>query len=231
MRLVLISLVGAAGLASGAMAQTADPQAPTPASTAVPAPATAQPAPPPPISAPAPGAGPATEPPAPVPAPPPAPPTDPTAIAALSTLERVCLPSASGGDLAQLAKAEGFRKSGDNFVMKGRDFQLTVLSSVGNPTQCHVDIIHPVDIEAPARPIVLALHDWAAVERDWSVYRNDKSVIGGSEFTTRSWEHSGDGKSEGLVLTTIRRADGSPMKGKSDTSEMIYSITKTAPGP
>ncbi|HEY5105907.1 MAG TPA: hypothetical protein VII73_03935 [Caulobacteraceae bacterium] len=246
MRLVLISLIGAAGLASAALAQPAEPQTPASDSTPVPAPAQPAPAPTPPTSTPmapaaaqpvpapmAPGtpAPPAPEAAAPeAPPPPPAPPTDPAAIAALNTLEQVCIPSANGGNLAQIAKAQGFRKSGDNFVMKQREFQLIVLSSAGNPTQCHVDIIHAVDLQAPARPIVLALHDWAAVERDWSVYRNDKSVISGSEFTTRSWEHAGDGKSEGLVLTTIRKADGSPMKGNADTSEMIYSVTKTAPG-
>jgi hypothetical protein len=147
----------------------------------------------------------------------------------LGTLERVCLPAAGGGNLAQLAKAQGFRKSGDSWVMKQREYQLTILSAAGNPNQCQVDIVHPVDPEAPAKAIVIALHNWAAIERDWSVYRNDKNVAGDSEFTTRSWEHSGDGKNEALVLTTTRRANGAPARGSADTSEMIYSISKAQP--
>src|SRR5665213_2621207 len=153
--------------------------------------------------------------------------TDPTAIAVLNALERVCIPLVQGGDLAKIAKSIGYRKSGDNWSMKQPGYQLTVLAKGSNPGQCHVDITQPIDREAPANPIVIALHNWAAVSRDWTLYRNDKNVNGAQEFTTRSWEHSGDGKNEALVLTTIRKADGTPSQRNADTSEMIYSETKT----
>ncbi len=129
--------------------------------------------------------------------------------------------------MAQIAKAAGFRKSGDNFVRKAPGYQLTVQSNAYNPTQCHVDIVHAVDVDAPAKSLVVALHNWAAVSRGWDLYRNDKSVQGAQQFTTRSWEHSADGKNEALVLTTVRKPDGKPMKGESDTSMMIYNATKT----
>jgi len=132
-----------------------------------------------------------------------------------------------GGNLAQLAKTAGFRKSGDNYVNKQRTYQLTVLALGSNPHQCHVDIVHPVDPEAPAKPIVIALHDWAAVTRGFSLYRNDKNVLGSQEFTTRSWENDENGQHQALVLTTIRKADGTPSKGGADTSEMIYSVSPT----
>jgi len=235
MRLALASLLAAAGLAPVAFAQESTP-APVPA--AAPAPMTATP-PAAPVAAPAtnPAATasgpPATVAPAPAapeappPPPPPAPPTDPAAIAALNALERVCIPFVEGGDMGKIAKGAGYRKSGDNWTMKQAGYQLTVLAAGSNPGQCHVDIVHPIDPEAPAKPIVIALHNWAAVSRDWTLYRNDKNVNGSQEFTTRSWEHSGDGKSEALVLTTIRKADGTPAQRTADTSEMIYSETKT----
>jgi len=75
---------------------------------------------------------------------------------------------------------------------------------------------HPIDPEAPAKPLVVALHNWAAVSRGWSLYRNDKSVTGSQEFTTRSWETSGAGENQALVLTTIRRADGTPSQHNAD---------------
>ena len=87
-------------------------------------------------------------------------------------------------------------------------------------------MIHPVDLEAPAAPIIVALHNWAAVEHGWSLYRNDKNVDAGQEFTTRSWEHGADGKNEALVFTTMRKPDGTPSQGNADTSQMIYSVTK-----
>jgi hypothetical protein len=181
--------------------------------------------PPAPVAAPAPAPTAPETPPA--PPPPPAPPTDPTAVAVLSALESVCIPLVDGGDINKLAKADGFRKTGDNFVMRQKTFQLTLLAQGSNPGQCHVDIVHPVDPEAPAKPIVVALHNWAAVSRNWSLYRNDKNVVAGQEYTTRSWEVDADGKHSALVLTTIRKGDGTPAGHGADTSEMLYSATKT----
>jgi hypothetical protein len=225
MRLALVSLLAFASLAPLALAQTPAPMIP-PADVATP------PAPPPPVPPPAPEAAPAPSPaPAPAPAPeapppPPAAPTDPAAIALQNVLEAVCIPAANGGDLAKLAKAAGYHKYGDNYVYKQASFQFTILAPGANPTQCHVDLVHPVYPQAPAAPLVVALHNWAAVSRGWTLYRNDKNVDAGQEFTTRSWEHSADGKNEALVLTTIRKPDGSPMHGNTDTSMMIYSVTK-----
>ena len=212
--------------------------APAPAMTAPPPPAATVPGAPaaPAVTAPT-MTAPAAAAPAPAPAepaappPPPPAPTDPTAIALLSTLENVCVPSANGGNLAQVAKSAGYRKSGDNFVTKGPGYQLTVEANTYNRNQCHVNIVHPIDPESPAKPLVVALHNWAAVSRHWSLYRNDKNVQGSQEFTTRSWEHSGDGKDEALVLITMRKADGTPSKSGADTSTLLYSTAKTPGSP
>jgi hypothetical protein len=246
MRLVIFGLVAFASLASLAQAQpTESPASPTPPPAAPQAPAAAPPATPPAATAPAAAtppqsnadaaaalaaalatanaAGPAPAPPA---APPP-PPTDPAAIALLNTLQNVCIPSANGGSLAQAAKAAGYRKSGDNFVYKQPTFQFTVLAPGANPTQCHVDMVHPIYPEGPARPMVVALYNWAALTHGWTPYRDDRNVQDGQEFTTRSWEHTADGKSEALVIITMRKADGTPSQRSADTSSMIYSVTKT----
>jgi hypothetical protein len=233
MRLALASLIALSGLASAALAQTEVPAAPA-------APATAMPAPPPPAASPAappsatdtmpataPEAAPAPAAPAtpPAPPPPPAAPTDPAAIGVLGVLENLCMPLADGGDINKLTKAAGFRKSGDNWVLKQKTYQLTLIPPGSNPNQCHIDIVHPVD---PAAPIVVALHNWAAVSNGWTLYRNDKNVDAGQEFTTRYWENDVNGKHMALVFTTIRKADGTPSRGAADTSEMLYSATKTA---
>ena len=222
MRLALASLIAIAGLSPTAFAQTAPP--------ATPAPRLAPPAPP--NVPPAPTASPAlTTPPAPPvplppvpPPPPPAPPTDPAAIGVLSALDTVCVPLVNGGDIAKLAKAAGFRKSGDSYVLKQKTYQLTLEPLGSNPNQCHLDIGHPIDPEAPGKPIVVALHDWAAVTRGWDLYRNDKNVLGSQELTTRSWEHDEGGKHLALVITTFRKADGAPSRNNADTSQMIYGL-------
>jgi|GEM_PF-510081 len=240
--------------APAAAAPTPPPAMTPPASTAAPTtPGTSPPpaaaptaAPTPPSSTPAtPGAAPTpagppalTQRPAPPvplpplpPPPPPPPPTDPAAIGVLNVLDNICVPLVNGGNLAKLAKTAGFRKSGDNYEMKQKTYKLTVLAQGANPGQCQVEIVHPIDPEAPAKPIVIALHDWAAVTRGWDLYRNDKNVLGSQELTTRSWEHDEDGKHLALVLTTFRKADGTPSQRNADTSEMIYGIGTAPPAP
>jgi hypothetical protein len=213
MRLALASIIALSALTPAAVAQDAT----TPAPGAATAPAS-------PV-APAPEAAPAVPPAPPAPPPPPPPPTDPAAIGVIGALENVCMPLVDGGNIDKVTKAAGYRKSGDNYVMKQKTYQLTLIPPGSNPNQCHVDIIHPVD---PAGPIVVALHNWAAVSRGWTLYRNDKNVDSGQEYTTRSWETDADGKHSALVFTTIRKADGSPSKGAADTSELLFMATKTA---
>jgi hypothetical protein len=234
--------VAAVAFSPIAFAQTtmqpgAPPVAAPPASAPSPTPPAASP---PPASAPGASAAPltatpgtagtpATSPPPPVAPPaPPAPPTDPTAIALLDTLQNVCIPSVEGGNLDKLAKANGYRKSGDNYVQNRRDYKFTLLAPGSNPTQCHVDLVHPVYPEAPAAALVVALHNWSAVERNWTLYRNDKNVEGEQQLTTRSWEHDDTGKHEAMFITTYRHADGSPMNRNADTSTMVYSETPSS---
>lgn len=237
MRLALVSLLAIAGFATVAQAQM---PAPAPDPAAAQTPATQPPAAPAaptstdavPTPTPGPAAAPATStPPPPIvaeaPPPPPSAPTDPAAIAVMNVLENVCMPAANGGNLDKIAKSAGYRKAGDNFVLKQPGFQFTVLAPGFNPTQCHVDLVHPIDPEAPAKPLVIALHNWAVLTHGWTLYRNDKNVSAGQEFTTRSWEHTSDGKNEAVVITTMRKADGTPAQKNADTSTLLYSVTKT----
>ena len=82
--------------------------------------------------------------------------------------------------------------------------------------------------EAPAKPSVVALHNWAAFGHGYSLYRNDKNTQTGQEITTRSWELTENGKSKALVLTTYRKGDGSPALGNRETSTMLYSESAAA---
>jgi len=218
MRLALASLLVAASLAPLALAQT-QPQAPV----------TAAPAPPTVPGTTTPGETP-TAPPAPAPETPPAPPTDPAAIALLKALEDVCVPSAAHGDkdIGKAAKAAGYRKAGDNWVYKQPTFQFTLLAAGSNPNICQVELTHPVDLDEPAKPLVVALHNWAVFGHGWNLVSNYKHPEGGDLYITRSWEHAGDGGNEALVLTTTRKADGTPEGRNADTSTLIYSFTKPA---
>jgi hypothetical protein len=241
MRLALVSLIALTATAATAVAQPASPPppaapaagapaaSPAPAAAGAPASTAASATP----DASAPPAGPTTLPPLPdepqapvMPATPPPPPTDPTAIAVLSVLTNVCIPAANGGDTGQLAKANGFRKTSDTWTLRQSAYTLVVENPGTNPNQCHVDVTHAAIPDAPGREIVVALHNWAELTNGWSLYRNDKSVQAGAEYTTRSWQKDTNGKSEGLAFITTRKADGTPTQRTNDTSQLIYSQTK-----
>jgi hypothetical protein len=228
MRLAFAGLTAAATLASAAVAQTPPPAPAAPATAPAPAAAPTVPGTTAPGDA-APAAPAAPEAPA-TPPPPPAPPTDPAAIALLNTLENVCVPSAAHGDkdIGKAAKAAGYRKSGDNWVYRQPTFQFTLLAPGSNPSVCQVELTHPVDLAEPAKPLVVALHDWATFGHGWSLVSNYKHTESGEQFITRSWEHSADGMNEALVLTTTRKGDGegAPEGRNADTSTMMYTITK-----
>ena len=227
MRLALVSLIAVASAAAPAFAQmespSGSPSQPMPMGPPPAAAASAPPAATPATSAPGKSQAAPTPPP-----PPPAPPTDPTAVALLNTLQTVCIPAANGGDLAKLAKAAGFKTNQDSFVLKRPGYQFTILPPGSNPNQCHIDIVHPIDPDFPGKPVVEALHNWAVFGNGWSLYRNDKSVSGNQELTTRSWEHDDGPKHEALVIITFRHADGTPSQRLADTSAVIYSVTPTA---
>jgi hypothetical protein len=140
------------------------------------------------------------------------------------------MPAANGGNFAQIAKSYGLKKVGGDYGgwgEKQKDFTLTVEDPGSNPTQCHVDIVHAADADAPGRPIIVALNDVYAVGKGWSLYRNDKNVQGTTQFTTRSWQLDWNGKEESIVFTTMRKQDGTPMKGTQDTSQLIYGVEKS----
>jgi hypothetical protein len=235
MRLTIVSLIALAA-ATNVHAQAAPTTPPAPPTAAGPPPSTTAPttapagapsAQPPATAAPGAPATAPTEPPA--PPPPPAPPTDPAAVAVLSILQQVCIPAANGGNFTQLVKAAGLRKQGnDGWVERQKDFTLLVANpSATNPTQCEVDLSHPADLEAPGRPIIVALNDWATGSTNgWSLYRNDKSVQDGMQYTTRSWQLDWNGKEQSLVFTTKRRPDGTPLKPNTDQSQLIYGVQK-----
>ncbi|ATQ41208.1 hypothetical protein [Caulobacter mirabilis] len=212
-RLALLSLSAAMVMASSAVAQ----EQPAPAPAAEPAPA-AQAAPvqdgvaptPPPAEAPA------------TPPPPPPAPTDVTSVAILGALDRVCRPLVAGGNLEQLAKANGFKKKREMWSWAyAKGYQMTLLASTTNPNVCTLEIDYPID---GLTPVIVDLHNWA-MARQWALYRNDKYTTD-MERSTRSWELRGETQDEAVVLMSVRKADGTPVSKKADRAEVLYSLTK-----
>jgi hypothetical protein len=160
------------------------------------------------------------------PPPPPPPPTDPTAIAVLNAIERVCKPLVQGGDLASLSAPLGYKKKKDNFVyaMATKPYQVTILAQGSNKNVCMIEIDYAI---GGIEPVVVGVHNWA-MARGWKLYRNDKYVTD-LERHTRSWELAGPTEAEALVLVSLKKADGTPLNKKADHATVLYSATEAAP--
>lgn len=227
-RALSLIAIGAAALSVSAQAQEAVPTTPPVAEPAAPAPSPAVQAPA--VAAPeavAPAAAapePAPEPAVVAPTPPPAP-TDPVNIAAIETLERICMPmvAARSEDLKSAAAPFGYKARRGIFTkVVQKPYQLTIQAPGANPDVCTVNIDHAV---GGADSLTVDLHNWAQA-RGYGLVRNDQFTTD-MQRHTRSWELTQPGQLEALVLVTTRKTDGSPMLKNADRSTLIYSLQKT----
>ncbi|WP_269715271.1 hypothetical protein [Caulobacter sp. NIBR2454] len=227
MRLVLASLITAAtfGVAVAQDATTPPPVEAAPAPAATPDPAMPAPAPTDPMAAPA---APAAEAPPVAPAPITYPdPTDPTSIAIISALNSICVPGVQdGGDQAALAKAAGFKKKRDQWILaQAKPYQILVEPAGSNKNVCTLVITHPTGL---AQTLVTDLHGWASTrEPVLQLYRNDQMTGADFKRTTVSWEHVGEGTaSTGMVFVQLKKPDGSSVLKNADQSNLLYSVRK-----
>lgn len=211
----LLGLTAAAVFATAAFAQ--DPAAtPTPETAQAPAaeawtPAEVAPSPAPAVEAPAVVEAP--------PAPPPVP-TDPTSLAVLDVLTRVCAQSVRGGDLKSLATAAGFKMRRDRWVKQyAKGYQISISPPGTNPQVCSVTLDYPID---GIGPVIVDVHNWA-MGKGWDLYRNDQ-ILTDMDRTTRSWEMRGETELEAVVLVTVRKPNGAPFSRNADRAELLYSL-------
>ncbi len=223
MRLALLSLT-AATIATAALAQEAPaPAAPPAAAPPMAAPMTAPAADP--MAAPAaPAAAPVAEAP---PAPPPQEltplPTDPLGLAIIDTIEKVCVPSVAGGDLAKIAKANGFamKKKLWTKALAQKPYQIVVQNkSSANPTTCGLVIDLPID---GSQTLVTGLHGWASHHEPVLQLRSPFSMdYPGLKRTTVSWETTAAGPFTGMSFISLKKTDGKPVLKAADQAELLY---------
>lgn len=230
MRLALLSLTAAA-VATAAFAQDVPaPAMPTPAAPA--ADPMAAPAPAPaadPMAAqpvPAAPAAPVAE------APPPPPPeqqlapmpTDPEILAVIDTVEKVCKPAVSGGNLDQLAKANGFalRRKLWTKAMATKPYQIVVQpKSTANPTVCTLTIDFPI---GQGQEFANGLHAWASRQDPIMQSQNVYAVppVGKLKRTTLSWETKVAGPYTAMSVGLLKTADDKPVLRNADQAELLF---------
>jgi hypothetical protein len=235
MRTAYLSLILAAGLAGAAYAQAPAPAAQTPAAQtpaaqtpAAQAPAAAPTTPAPTTPGPATSA-PATAAPTTPTAQEPPPPTLPTTgdgAVVLSVLEHVCVPLVRGGDLDQLAKAEGMRKNRrDGTWAMGlggaRDYTITILPQGVNKDVCQAEVHYAIGQE---EPIVKAINIWSFLHKPELVLQANYVNVDadGIKRERKSWEHLEANTSTAVNFTTEHKPDGSPLNRNYDTGELFY---------
>jgi len=223
MRLALLSLTAAA-VATAAFAQ----EAPAPAAPPMAAPPMAAPMTAPatdPMAAPAaPAAAPVAEAP---PAPPPQEltplPTDPLGVAIVDTIEKVCVPAVAGGDLAKIAKANGFamKKKLWTKALAEKPYQIVVQPmSTANPTTCKLTIDLPIDA---SQGVVTGLHGWASHHDPVLQLRSPYSMdYPGVKRTTVSWETTVAGPFTGMSFASMKKTNGQPLLKNADQAELLY---------
>jgi hypothetical protein len=245
MRLVLSSLIFAAGLVTAAQAQdpasepAAQPPAPTtapsetaaPAQAAPPAPDATSPAAPPAPDATSPTAQPAAPAPAPE-APPPPPPALPTTgpgAEAISILEKVCVPAVRGQKVDDLAKASGFKKNRRDMTWsrrlgdgKDKNYEAVVYPQGANQSVCIVDFHYPLGQD---EEVTKALNIWAFTHEpplDPTANYTQPVDPDGLHRVRRSWEYLTSTQSIGLNFSTVRNPDGSQVNKNYDLGTMQY---------
>jgi hypothetical protein len=245
MRIVLASLVLAAGLASAAQAQDQTPAAPATPPTTVPAtqpaaPATQAPATTPPATT----ATPPTTPPAattpapdvtatPTPAPgepPPALPTTGDGAVVISFIEKVCVPMVRGSKLDDLAKPFGMklnRRDGSWSMPLGTDknYTLTVFPAGANKDVCRADVHYAIGQD---KPIVGAINIWSFLHQPELILQANyvNTDADGIKRVRKSWEHLDSASSTAVNFSTLSKPDGTSLNNRFDSGEIYYQERK-----
>ena len=243
MRTALASLLAAAAFVSAAQAQTpsAPAAAPTPqatAPTAPPAPSTStapSTTPPPAAAAPAPDA--AAQPAAPAaPAaeaapPPPTVPTTGDGAQIIAFVEKVCIPLVRGGNVEQLAKANGMklnRREGVWQIQLGttsKDYNISLALPGVNKDVCRAEVHYAVNED---KPITTAVNIWSFLHQPELILQANYVSVNadGVKRVQKSWEHLDPTTSTAINFTTWTKPDDSSLNAKYSTGEIYYQERK-----
>jgi hypothetical protein len=204
MRTALATLILAAGLAGGAFAQTAD-------APAAPAPAPAAPA----ASA----------------EPPPTLPTSGDGAEVLAALDQVCVPAVRGGNLEELAKANGYKLNRREQTWAKplggqKNYSIVLFPQGSNKDVCFGELRYAMGKD---EEIAKALNVWAFTRQpplDPTANYTQPVDPDGLKRVRRSWEHLSASQSIGLNFSTVRKPDDTQINKNYDQGTLQYQERK-----
>ena len=151
-----------------------------------------------------------------------------TASAAVRALQQVCLPLLEGGDTWKVARTAGFVEQDGQWVLPIDGESRLVLNPPDrvNSRLCSASITYPMDDKSALED---AVDHWAEAQTpplrlvEAGVWTRGATYV--SHAST--WPGRSPGQSEGLALTEIRTAQGGPIAGDLDRSNLQLSFTAT----
>ena len=150
----------------------------------------------------------------------------PSAAAAVTLLQHVCLPLIKGGDLRTIAKTNHLRQEDGQWTLiidHGRRLQLDPPDSA-NPHVCSATIYHSVGAGPAIRQ---AIDDWARTTSPaLTPIKVDETSSGPTYMrTTSTWQGADPSGVVGVALSEEKTLSGAPAAGKLDQSEIEVSLT------
>jgi hypothetical protein len=228
MRIALAALFAATAMASIAQAQQPATPAAPPAPPATTTPAPAAPAAPAPDASAQPAASAAA---APAAEAAPQLPTTGDGAQIIQILEKVCVPLVRGGNLEQLAKANGFKQNRrDNtwsiqLGTTNKDYNITISPPGANKDVCRGEVHYALNQD---KPIVEAINVWSFLHQPELILQANYVAVDpdGVKRVRKSWEHLEANASTAVNFSTWTKPDDTSLNAKYSTGELFYQERK-----
>ena len=152
------------------------------------------------------------------------------ASGAVRALQQVCLPLLAGGDAWTVARAAGFEDQDGQWVLPIDAESRVVLNPPDrvNARLCSASITYPMNEESQLED---AVGHWAGAQTPPLRPLSLGLWTRGATFVSNqsSWSGRSPAGSESLVLTEVRTAQGGPIAGDLDRSNLQLSVAPTSP--
>lgn len=154
----------------------------------------------------------------------------PEVAAALTALEKICLPLASGSDLKTLAPSTGLRQENGDWVLpiSGPERIDVIPPDSANPHIC-IATIHFRGNQADA--MRSAIGAWAAQQSPPLTPDQVAAAEKGPQRlrTISSWQASTPKAADAVLFTKEKTLDGKPVDGALNEAQVMVSVTPTKP--
>lgn len=154
----------------------------------------------------------------------------PEVAAALTALEKVCMPLASGSNLKSVAPASGLRQQNGDWVLpiNGPEVVDVTPPDTANPHVCFATIRYRGD---QGGAIQQAIGAWAVAQTPPMTPGETNMVEKGPQMqrTLSSWEGSSPKAADTVIFAVEKTLDGKPVDGVLNEAQLTVSVSPANP--